>query len=138
MRQQIMNKIAVDTNVLLYFLDISFPERRKVAAEIITHKPIFNSQSLSELINVLNRRWKFPKEKILRIVSGFMEECEYIPLTSRMVTTSFELVKKYDFQIFDAFIVTLALEADCDILYSEDMQHKLVVEQKLTIINPFI
>jgi len=55
-----------------------------------------------------------------------------------MVTTSFELVKKYDFQIFDAFIVTLALEADCDILYSEDMQHKLVVEQKLTIINPFI
>ncbi len=50
MKQQIMNKIAVDTNVLLYFLDISFPERRKVAAEIIGQQPIFNSQSLSELI----------------------------------------------------------------------------------------
>lgn len=41
MRQQIMNKMAVDTNVLLYFLDISFPELRKVAAEIITQQPIF-------------------------------------------------------------------------------------------------
>jgi len=133
-----MNKIGVDTNVLLYFLDISFPERRKAAAEIIGQKPNFNSQSLSELINVLNRKWKFPKEKILRTISSFMEVCEYVPLTNHMVTKSFDLVKKYDFQIFDAIIVASALETKCEILYSEDMQHKLVVEQHLTIINPFI
>jgi predicted nucleic acid-binding protein len=30
------------------------------------------------------------------------------------------------------------LNAGCDILYSEDMQHKMVIEKKLTIINPFI
>jgi predicted nucleic acid-binding protein len=31
-----------------------------------------------------------------------------------------------------------ALENDCTILYSEDMQHNQVIEQSLRIINPFI
>ena len=30
-----------------------------------------------------------------------------------------------------------ALEADCKILYTEDLQHKQLIENKLTIINPF-
>ncbi len=132
-----MNKIAVDTNVLLYFLDISLPEKRKIAAEIIVKRPTFNSQSLSELINVLNRRWKFPKSKIIQVAAGLLEECEYIPLSNRMVVKSFDLVRKYDFQLFDAIIIASALEADCTILYSEDLQHRQVVENKLTIINPF-
>ena len=48
MKLPIMNSIAVDTNVLLYFLDDSLAEKRKTAAEIILRTPSFNSQSLSE------------------------------------------------------------------------------------------
>jgi len=32
---------------------------------------------------------------------------------------------------------TIALEANCHILYSEDLQHGLLVEKRLEIINPF-
>ena len=32
----------------------------------------------------------------------------------------------------------IALEADCHILYSEDLHHGLVVENRMKIINPFI
>jgi predicted nucleic acid-binding protein len=76
----IMSKIAVDTNVLLYFLDTSLPLRRKIAANIIAQQPIFNSQSLSELINVLNRRWKYPKTSIIKVVTGLLEECKFVSL----------------------------------------------------------
>jgi len=48
------------------------------------------------------------------------------------------LVGKYDFQIFDGIIVAAALEADCDILYSEDMQDGQVIENTLKIKNPFL
>ncbi len=48
------------------------------------------------------------------------------------------LIKKYDLQLFDAMIVSAALEAGCEILYTEDMHHQLLVEAKLRIINPFI
>ena len=33
-------------------------------------------------------------------------------------------------------IVASALEAKCEILYSEDMQHGQIIEGKLKIINP--
>ncbi|GAB3936640.1 hypothetical protein GCM10028827_40020 [Mucilaginibacter myungsuensis] len=48
------------------------------------------------------------------------------------------LIRKYQFQMFDAIIVAFALEAGCTTLYSEDMQHGLLVEKQLKIINPFI
>jgi predicted nucleic acid-binding protein len=48
------------------------------------------------------------------------------------------LIDRYDFQLFDSIIVASALEAGCDILYSEDLQHGLTVEKQLKIINPFI
>jgi predicted nucleic acid-binding protein len=38
----------------------------------------------------------------------------------------------------NTFIVASALEADCDILYSEDFHHHLLVNDRLKIINPFL
>ena len=46
--------------------------------------------------------------------------------------------EKYDFQVFDGIIIAAALEADCDILYSEDMQDGQIIEDKLKIVNPFM
>lgn len=132
-----MSKVAVDTNVLLYFLDISLPDKRKIAAEILLKKPLFNSQSLSEVINVLQRRWKYPKKKVIDTVTNLLEVCEYVSLTETMVRRSLILVEKYDFQIFDSIIVASALEKGCSVLYSEDMQHELLVEKQLRILNPF-
>jgi predicted nucleic acid-binding protein len=52
--------------------------------------------------------------------------------------TAERLIQRYDFQIFDAIIVASALENGCQTLYSEDMQHKMVIDRKLSIINPFL
>jgi predicted nucleic acid-binding protein len=48
------------------------------------------------------------------------------------------IIEKYDLQLFDAIIVSAALQAGCTILYSKDMHHGLVINNTLTIINPFI
>jgi hypothetical protein len=39
--------------------------------------------------------------------------------------------------IFDAMIAASALHADCDTLWSEDMQHGMTLENRLRIANPF-
>jgi predicted nucleic acid-binding protein len=44
---------------------------------------------------------------------------------------------KYGFSYWDSLILASALEAGCQRLYSEDMQHKQVIESSLIIINPF-
>lgn len=38
---------------------------------------------------------------------------------------------------YDAMIVASALLAECDTLYSEDMQDGLLIEERLRIRNPF-
>jgi predicted nucleic acid-binding protein len=49
-----------------------------------------------------------------------------------------DLMLRYDFQLFDSIVVASALEAGCEILYSEDFQHNQLIENRLRIINPFI
>ncbi len=39
--------------------------------------------------------------------------------------------------MYDSLIISTALENNCEILYSEDMQHKQIIENKMVIINPF-
>ena len=61
-----------------------------------------------------------------------------MPVNQNCLEKAESLIHQYDFQIFDAIIVATALENNYDTLYSEDMQHELIVERKLKIINPFL
>ena len=45
--------------------------------------------------------------------------------------------KKYHFQYYDSLILATAIENNCSIVYSEDMQHNQSIENKIKIINPF-
>ncbi len=48
-----------------------------------------------------------------------------------------DIKKRYRFSYWDSLIIASALENNCSILYSEDMQHSQVIEDNLKIINPF-
>jgi predicted nucleic acid-binding protein len=58
---------------------------------------------------------------------------EYLNTTKRILN-----IPKSELLIFDAIIVSACLESGCNVLYSEDMHLKLIVNDVLTIINPFI
>ena len=133
-----MNNIAIDTNILLY--SISKDENRKllIAANLIDASPVIFPQNLSEFINVLLNRWKYPKENMGLIVSEVLQSCLLVNTSIAAYKRAFELIKKYDFQVFDAIIVASALESGCRLLFSEDMQDNLIIENQLTIINPFL
>jgi predicted nucleic acid-binding protein len=47
------------------------------------------------------------------------------------------IAERYGYAFFDALMIASALRADCGILWSEDMQDGLVIDQRLRIANPF-
>ena len=47
------------------------------------------------------------------------------------------IAKEYRFAWYDSLIIASALENGCALLISEDLQHDQVIEESLTIINPF-
>lgn len=48
------------------------------------------------------------------------------------------IADKYHFSFYDSLIIAAALKASYKVLYSEDMQHGQVIENTLTIVNPFL
>jgi predicted nucleic acid-binding protein len=58
------------------------------------------------------------------------------PLTVSTHEHPLQLADRYSLSVFDGSIVAAALEAQCSVLWSEEMQDGLVVERGLTIKNP--
>jgi predicted nucleic acid-binding protein len=131
-------KIAVDTNVLIYLHDDTIAFKKQIALEILAEKPVIAAQVISEYLNVLKRLTKEPKLALIEHCLLTVEDCEIVSISYSLIEKAKELIIKYDFQLFDSLIVASALQADCTILYSEDLQHNLLVENRLRIINPFI
>lgn len=78
------------------------------------------------------------KENTLESLMGWLPFCNLYSINVNVFSNALRLVKKYKFQMFDAVVVACSLDAECNILYSEDMQHNLFVDKQLRIINPFI
>ena len=49
-----------------------------------------------------------------------------------------DIAARYGFSWYDSLIVATALEAGCDTLYTEDLQHGQVIDNRLTVTNPFV
>jgi predicted nucleic acid-binding protein len=131
-------KIALDTNVLLYTHDKK-DKKYDIAANLLVSDPIISGQVISEYLNVSKRLLKqFNKVEILDLCIENICKCTIHSIEISTIKLAKQLIQRYDFQLFDGIIIASAFEAGCEVLYSEDMQHKLVVNDQLTIINPFI
>jgi predicted nucleic acid-binding protein len=62
--------------------------------------------------------------------------CQVFP-TEEFYIQALEIKNRWRFSFYDSLIISAALEAKCNILYSEDLQHNQKVGE-LTIINPYL
>lgn len=60
-----------------------------------------------------------------------------IPLELRTYLDASDIRKRYNFSCWDSLIVASALQAGCTTLYTEDLNHAMIVDKKLHIVNPF-
>jgi predicted nucleic acid-binding protein len=133
-----MSKISLDTNVLIYNHGTDGDAKQLIADSLLDNAPVISTQVISEYLNVIKRISKMNKVDLLKMCAEWLEDCQIQSVSLSTINLAHHLVQKYDFQLFDSIIVASALEAECDILYSEDLHHGLIVEDKLTILNPFV
>ena len=132
-----MSRIALDSNILIYNHSLTCEKKMLIASDFFNENPVISSQVISEYLNVMRKKFKMQKLELMQLCSLWLEKCTVQPVILSTVKLAQDLVGKYDFQMFDGIIVAAALEADCDILYSEDMQNGQIIENTLKIVNPF-
>ena len=137
-KKQMKDKIFIDTNILLYAYSTE-RNKQEIAQSIInTNNNIYISkQVINETINILIKKFKLNIKDIINVVKELEKEFIILDFDIQTQLNALKLKQNYNLQFYDALIVSTALENSCTILYSEDMQDKLVIEKKLKIINPF-
>ncbi len=131
-----MSDSFLDTNIIIYSLGNDVEKSRK-SIELITKNPIISVQVLNESANTLGRKFSMSVKDIEAVIRRLVKECNVKPLTENIHFSALEIKETYKFSFYDCLIIASALEANCNILYSEDMQHEQVISNQLQIINPF-
>jgi predicted nucleic acid-binding protein len=139
--------VFIDTNLYIYALVDSPDEAdaEKTKAVLAFFKTLLESQTLITSVQVLNelhsnliKKFKLDDSTAFQIIEQSVMPITLVkPISYQTYQAAFQLRTKYNFSYWDSLIVASALENDCHTLYSEDMQHQLTVEKKLTFINPF-
>ena len=125
-----------DTNVLIYIAS-GDPVKANHAEAIIGGGGAISVQVLNELANVARRKMRMPwpdTHAFLSLLRGLLTVHAVAVETHE---TGLALAERYNLSIYDATIAASALHADCDTLWSEDMQHGIVLDGRLRIANPF-
>jgi predicted nucleic acid-binding protein len=130
----------IDTNIWLYaFIETDDSVKSATARTLIQEtEPVLSTQVINEVcVNVL-RRANFTEEQVSRLIVSFYEKYPVIELNRSILLTASRLRQRYSLSFWDSTIVASALDAGVSILYSEDMQHGLTIEEQLQVRNPFV
>jgi predicted nucleic acid-binding protein len=128
---------TLDTNVLIYAFGKQDDDRKLIAKAIISKCNIISLQVVNETVYVLHRKFKFSSFELDKILEFLKLNFIISDLSINILELTIQISAKYGFSFWDSMMVAAALNNDCSILYSEDMQDKQIIEGRLQIINPF-
>ncbi len=132
--------IFIDSNILIYAHTIQDVRKSKIAQAVLSSDEIImaNTQVINESINVFIRKFKISLNDIQKIID---QTFLYLPVKNiddKTIQLGLNICSKYAYSYYDSLIIASALQNNCSVLYSEDLQHNQKIEKNLTIINPFI
>lgn len=136
-------RFFLDTNVFIYTFDARAPGKAKKAAQLIRQgvdsgEGIVSYQVVQEFFNVALRRFSNPMtvaEAEQYLITVFRPLLA-VHSSPAIYVEALRISAKHRLAWYDSIIIAAALEAGCETLYSEDLQHGRKIES-LTIENPF-
>jgi predicted nucleic acid-binding protein len=126
----------LDTNILVYTI-AGPPEKSDKSEKILSQRGIISVQVLNEFTTIARRKYHLSWPELHAIVESFQNFLEIVPLTTQTHQTAVNFAERYNLAFYDAVIAAAAHLAGCTILYTEDMHHTRLIENRLRITNPF-
>jgi predicted nucleic acid-binding protein len=130
----------LDTDILVHSDDADAPAKQATSLSLLhagwqTGKAVLSTQVLQEYFAAVTRKLGVDAA-IARRKIELLGRLEILSVAHDDVLRAIDLHRLHGFSIWDALIVTMALKAQCRVLYSEDMQDGRVIDG-LRIANPF-
>ncbi len=132
------DKIFLDTNVLIYFAtDIGYKKDLVFSLISNSQNVTISIQVLNEFANTCLKKNLLTENELEFSISQFKTYFDIEIIRPNTILKALTIKAKFRFSYYDSLILASAMQAGCKTLYTEDMQHKQIIENQLTIINPF-
>jgi predicted nucleic acid-binding protein len=129
-------KTFIDTNIVIYALGPNSP-KTSFTAPLFVSTPTISTQVLSETANVALKKLALSLSETRKLLTKLESLCRVELIVPATMHRALDIVERYGFSWYDSLIVATAIEAGCDTLYTEDLQHGQVIDSSLTVTNPF-
>lgn len=134
----------LDTNVIVYAFDKSAPKKSQVAQELVedgraSRRSIISYQVVQEFINVVLRGFRIAitPADLDSFLVGALFPMAAVSWSPTLTMQAIRLQAAYRLAWYDSLIVAAALQGECKVLFSEDLQHQQRFGN-LIVQNPFL
>jgi predicted nucleic acid-binding protein len=131
------DKVFIDSNIFLYAFTTKDINKQKISAEIICKNYTISTQVINEVSSNMIKKLNFSNQDVNDFVLNCYEQYYIVNFSKEIFIKASTIRIDYNISYYDSLIIATALENNCTILYSEDMQHNQIIEDILTIKNPF-
>lgn len=133
-------RVSLDTNILVYSVDLDAGERHDRAIELFAQLSpsncVLSLQSLCEFFAAVTRKKLMPVGDAMAQVDDWQQFFPVVAAGAATLTKAFTAVKRYQLSFWDAVLWATIRDAGIATLLSEDFQHEQHLEG-VQIINPF-
>ena len=130
--KQMNDSVFLDTNILVYAHTDLDTSKQSVAQKLIADSYSFiSTQVLQESANTLNRKFKQSWNDIADVLADAAANNNLHVNTENTIRQACKIAAQYHFSFYDSMIISAALESNCTILFSEDLQDGQIIDGKL-------
>lgn len=129
--------VTVDSNIAVYALgDAGW--KKQVATKLIGEADFISVQVLNEFANVAFRKQGRAWPEIARGVADLRSTVGRVLAIEELGNTdALRIAARYQLNFYDALMLAVALSGGARTFYSEDMQHDMIIDDTLRIVDPF-
>lgn len=131
----------VDTNVWLYaFIAGSDAAKSKTARQLLQDKEpslLVSSQVINEVCVNLLKKTRIREAETRELIRSFYRRYPVVLLDEAVQVGASELRGRFSLSFWDSLILAAAIHGGASIVYSEDLQADLQVNEGLVVRNPF-
>lgn len=132
-----MARIFYDSNIIIYAF--ANDAKAPVAGDLLLQGGEISVQVLNEFTHVARRKLGFDWDMIDNAIADICVLARAVhPILLDTHIQARSIAQRHKLSYYDSVIIASALHARCDMLYSEDMQDGMVIDDRLLIRNPFV
>ena len=131
-------EFTVDSNILIYAFGSQNEVKKRISKSILSDCQAVSIQTINETVFILQKKFNYSLFELSEIIQFFRNNFLIRDLNVSVLEKALYLLNTYKYSFWDSMMLASALINNCEVIYSEDMQHNQIIDSKLKIVNPFL